>query len=200
MIGSEIIQRFRLQVDDASELSSSEEIALANEVYNDIANDRPWEWLKATGTGTTSTTLPYIALASDFKSLTPNKNDKSVIFVGADFSEYKVIPFSDRRAYRNSGGVCYIDVPNQRLVFTLQPTEAKAVEYDYIKAPTDLTVATSPLFTRKNEIISYGMAVRFTPIEQPDKAQASYMGENEDRYYSLLADLAMEDSLIKLSI
>lgn len=203
MITSAIISRFNLQVDDASELSSAEELALANEVYTEIADDRPWEWLKATATGNTSTSLPYIALPADFKELSPNRGTKSVIFIGIDFQEYQVVPFSNRRDYRNMGGVCYIDVPNQRLYFTLQPTSVLAVEYDYIKVPTELVLDASPLFKAGfHQVISYGMAAKFSNIEQLDKSRGitNYQAENRAEYRNILTNMAKEDSEIKLAI
>lgn len=199
MIGSEIIEDFNVQVDDASELSSAEELVLLNKVYKEVANDRPWEWLKVTATGTTSTSVPYIALEADFKEMALNKDNQSVVFVGTDYQEYKVVPFSSRRDYRDQDGFCYVDVPNQRLYFTLQPTSAKAVEYDYIKRPADITTATSPLFNSTyHPIISYGMASRFPSIEQAEKG-SSYSKENRDEYLRILSDMQMEDSTIKLS-
>jgi hypothetical protein len=42
MTGTNIIARFQLQVDDASELSTDESLALLNEVYSDICNYRYW--------------------------------------------------------------------------------------------------------------------------------------------------------------
>jgi len=200
MTGTDIIARFNLQVDDSSELSSSEELDLVNEVYSDVSNDRPWEWLRATATGTTSTSVSYIALPSDFREVKANKDGISVIFVGTDYQEYKVISFSDRRSYRNQNGFCYIDIPTQRLYFTLQPTTAKAIEYDYIKIPTVLTTSTSPLFREGfHKIIAYGMAARFNPIELSDKS-TSYMRENTGRYLEILSDMRIEDANIKLSI
>lgn len=199
MTASEIIARYELQVDDASELSSDEELDLLNEVYDEIANDRPWEWLKTTATGTTSTTVPYIALPANFKQLSVNQYNKSVIFVGTDYQEYEVIPFSNRRAYRNQDGFCYIDVVNQRLYFTLQPTSAKSIEYDYISRPTHLTLGTSPLFDSDNKIIAYGMAGRFNNIELSEKA-SSYQRENYAIYQNMLSEMRIEDSNIKLSV
>jgi len=200
----EILTRYELQVDDASELSSTEELALANEVYNEICNERDWEWLKSTFTGNTSTTVDYIALPSNFRQITPNKNNESVVFVGSDYSEYKVIPFSSRRDYRDADGYCYIDVPNSRLVFTLQPTEVKAVEYDYMTNPTDLTTSlvtpSVPLFNSKFwNVISYGMASKFNNIELSEKA-SSYQKENQLEYYRILEDMRLEDANIKLSL
>ena len=72
MTAEEIIARFNLQVDDSSELSSTEELALLNQCYREIQNDRSWEWLKTEETATTSISVPYIALPSDFRTLSPN--------------------------------------------------------------------------------------------------------------------------------
>lgn len=199
MIGNDIIKRFNLQVDDSSELSSNESLALANEVYQDIQNDRSWEWLKTEFTGVTSTIVPYIALPSDFKSLAINKDNETIVFVGDTFEEYKVIGFSERRDYRDSTGYCYIDVANNRLVFTKQPDEVKSVEFDYIVIAPALLFSTSPLFKGFDNIISYGMAAKFNPIELTDKS-ASYQKENQIEYYKLLSDMRMEDANIKLAL
>lgn len=199
MTASEIIARYELQVDDASELSSDESLDLLNEVYNEIANDRPWEWLKVQATGTTSVVLPYIALPADFKELSVNQYNKSVIFVGTDYQEYQVIPYSNRRAYRDQDGFCYIDVPNQRLYFTKQPTSAKAVEYDYIIRPAALGANDEPIFNFDHKVIAYGMSGRFNNIELSDKG-TSYQSENYGVYRNMLSDMRIEDSNIKLSM
>src|SRR6185295_16081123 len=132
-----------------------------------------------------------IALPADFKMIAPNSENESIVFVGTTFQPYKVIPLSNRRAYRNVDGYCYIDIVNFRLVFTLQPVLAQAVEYDYIIVPPRLTLSTSPLFTTKNEIISYGMAAKFSPIEQTEKG-LSYKDDNAALYQDKLNDLAYE--------
>lgn len=201
MIASDIISRFELQIDDASELSSDESLALANEIYSDICNDRDWEWLKATATGTTSITVPYIALPSNFKQIIPNKDNRAVVFVGSDYSEYEVVPFSSRRDYRDQDGFCYLDMVNRRLYFTLQPTAAEAIEYDYITLPTALTTSTEPIVTTDQfgNLVAYGMAAKFNPIEQTDKT-VSYQKENRIEYLRILSDLALEDANIKLRI
>lgn len=197
---SDIIAKYNLQVDDQSELSSTEELDLAQDVYEEVCNDRDWEWLKATATGTTSTTVAYIALPSDFKKMSMNKDNISVVFVGSDFQEYIVIPFSSRRDHRDQDGFCYLDMVNNRLYFTLQPTSAKAVEYDYIKVPTALTLSTSPVFrSGYHNVIAFGMAARFNNIEQTDKS-ISYQRENQALYRSMISDMAVEDANIKLAL
>lgn len=201
MLTSEIVSRFNLQVDDDSELSTEEGVALAQEVYDEVANDRGWEWLKAQGSGNTSTSVPYVALPSDFKELTQNKDDETIVFVGTELDEYKVIPYSSRRDYRDIGGFCYLDIPNSRLVFTLQPTEVKAIEYDYIKIPPLLTSTTEPLVktTSFGNMIAYGMASRFPSIEGADKGN-SYATDNRKEYEKILSDLRLQDANIKVSI
>jgi hypothetical protein len=223
MTGTQIISRFTLQVDDSSELSTSEALALANEVYHEICDDRPWEWLKSSFSGSTSVSVPYIELPSDFKSILPNYSGLSsgtfnnmgvpsgyrpssyanfanvaVVLVGTTLTPYRIISQAEKRNYLNTDGFCYIDTVNSRLVFTLQPTTVKTVEYDYKKIPADITASTSPLFTTKNEIIAYGMAAKFSPIEQTDKA-LSYQKENQAMFDKKLADLAQEDAETKLA-
>lgn len=202
LITANIIDRYNLQVDDQSQLSTDEELALTNEVYIDICNDRPWEWLKTTFTDVTSTTLSYIDLPANFKEFSLNKYGKSVVFVGTAFDEYKVIPFSSRRDYRDMVGFCYVD--GTRLYFTSQPTSVMAIEFDYIKRPADLTLSTEPLVTTDQfgKMIAYGMAAKFTNIEQPSKGKvtSSYQKENQIEYNNMMSNLRMEDSNIKLAM
>lgn len=199
MTGTQILEKFYLQVDDSSELSDEEALDLANDVYHEIQDDRDWEWLKATQTGTLSTSVPYVSLPASFKKLALNKENKTVVFVGSDYKEYKVIAFADRRNYRNQDGFCYVDIPNQRLYFTKQPTSADSYEYDYIKTD-DILAGTEPLFRDGyHKIIAIGMAARFPIIEMTDK-NSSYRGENQGLYIALLQEMAEEDANIKLSL
>lgn len=199
MTGQQIIDKFLLDVDDSSELSDDEVLDLLNDVYTDICDDRDWEWLKKTVTDTTSTSVPYVSLPSDFKKLVANKDNESIVFVGSDYSEYKVIPFSSRRDYRDQDGFCYIDIPNQRLVFTLQPTSVKTIEYDYIFVPVAITVSTSPIFRSAfHKAIAFGMCARFPAIEQSNKS-TSYGNEYGKMMFDQIQDMAVEDANIKLS-
>lgn len=206
MLNTEIIARFRLQVDDATELSSDEELALEQEVYDEVCNDRPWEFLKKTKTDTTSTSVPYVALPADFKMIALNSENESIVFVGTNYDKYKVVPFSSRRDYRDMDGYCYVDKTTSRLYFTLQPTSAKSIEYDYIHIPTELTLG-STLITNEpivrttsfGNLLALGMAAKFNPIEQSEK-QSSYRAENLADYRAKLEDLAVEDAYIKLAV
>lgn len=224
MTWEEIIYRFRLQVDDGSELSSDEELALLNQCYRELQNDRDWEWLITQYTGTQSVSVPYIDLPADFKKLSANYNwitqwfgnawvpigfnwfylpinisNTPVVFVGTQYEPYEVVSFSNRRNHRDQSNVCYIDVPNQRLYFTIQPTTAQSVEYDYIKRAAALTTATEPLFNDAyHEILAYAMAAKFDPIQLTAKDWMNYMTDNQRQYFALLEQMAVEDANIKL--
>ena len=201
MNGEEIIKLFELYVDDTTELSSSEELALLNRVYKMICSQKPWEFLRKEASGTQSTSVPYVALPSDFKYLAINhqftdmsegqENSVSrVVFIGSAYSPYKIVNYSDRRQYRDQDGYAYIDIINSRLVFTKQPTTANSYEFDYIAVPEDITISTSPVFPADyHSMISYGMATDGFIIQLFDKAK-SYERENKAKYDSYFADLA----------
>lgn len=207
MTGTEIITGFELQVDDLTELSTVEELSLANKVYHKIAMDRDWEILKKQHTDTQSTTVPYIALPSDFAYLTQNANhtnrsyygERPVVFVGTNYQPYEVVSWSDRTSVRTDSNKCYIDIANSRLYFTVQPTVANAVYFDYMSVPADIEAGTSPVFpARFHKIFQHGMAVEDFVLQLSDKAK-SYAPENKAMYESYLDDMAMWNaSLVQL--
>ncbi len=90
--------------------------------------------------------------------------------------------------------VCYIDFSTNRLYFNVQPTAANAIEYDYIKNADDLTASTSPIFQSQfHDMISYGMAAKFDPIQQTNQAE-SYQRINRQLYEEKLSRLRMLDA------
>jgi len=208
MNGEQIIKLFELYLDDTSDMSSDEELALLNRVYHQILGDKQWEFLKKEGTGTTSISVPYVSLPSDFKNLTENHQYTDIsegqgnsvsktIFVGSQYSTYKVINFSDRRQYRESDGYAYIDIVNNRLVFTQQPTSAQPYEFDYIYRPADITLTTEPVFPERfHSMIAFGMAVDGFIIQLFEKTR-SYAGENKAEYNKYLEDLSYWNSNLR---
>lgn len=198
MTGAQIITAFELQVDDLTELSSAEELNLLNKVYQKLMADRPWEICKKAFTGTQSTSVAYIALPTDFSFLTQNANstdnsyygERPVVFVGTDYTPYDVVSWSDRRSVRTDTNKCYIDIVNSRLYFTVQPTTAESVEFDYCAVPLDLTTATSPIFpARFHPILPHLMATQDFILQLSDKAK-SYASENIALANSYLEDMA----------
>lgn len=196
----EIITKATLYLDDTSELSTQEFSDLFDQKYRVINSDRPWEGTKAEGTGTTSISVPYVTLASDFLYLTQNYNytdsvayesSRPVVFVGSTFDPYQVVSWSDRRRYRDQDGFAYIDFSLGRLVFTKQPTTAKAVEYDYHKQMPVLTDNDEPWFPEEfHDALYHAMCIDDFVIQQSEKAQ-SYKSEHEEKYKQAMDRMAL---------
>lgn len=185
MTKTEIIDKAILYLDDSSELSTQEFSDLFDKCYRIINADRPWEGTKAAFTGTTSTLVPYVALPSNFLYLTANQNSEDqseyakgpVVFRGPDYTPYPVVSWSDRRQYRNQNRA-YVDFAGSKLYFTVQPTVAEAVEYDYHAQQTALASSESPWFPAEfHDAIYHLMVADDFIIQQSDKAK-SYRSEN----------------------
>ena len=210
MTGAQIITNFERQVDDITELSTAEELSLANRVWYRICRERPWEFLKTAASGAivldATTGLYYITLPSNFGFLCSNANytennmenqsDKApiVVFVGTNFAPYQVINFSDRRQYRTKSGFCYVDVAGGKIWFTGSTAPvALTYEFDYCKVPAAITASVGPVVPANFEqpmfdAIVYGMSVENDVIQLSDKAK-SYLKENNAFYQATLLDM-----------
>jgi hypothetical protein len=204
-----IIDSFELYVDDGTELSSAEELSLANRIYRKVLNDRTWSFLKKSYTGTVSG--DYVALPSDFKYIISNYDwtDNSmetgfisapvVVFVGSTYEPYRVVNWSDRRQYRTQSNICFIDARQGRLYFTVPPANGTSIEFDYVYRPDDLTLSTRPVWDSDfDSIITHGMATDDYIIQQFDKAR-SYAQENTLKYQQYLRDMQYQDSQFNLN-
>ncbi len=195
MITSEIIAKFELLVDDSSELSTFEELALANKVYQKVCDDRPWEFLKKEKTGTINGTS--ILLPDDFSHVLNNyqatgNNDSidtnqrpAVVFVANN--PYLIVNWSDRKKQYNQN-FCYIDMALNQIVFNTSVSGTYSFDYKYV--PEDLTLTTSPVFpARFHDIIAHGMAVEDMICQLFDKAR-SYAPENTATYNEIKTRMA----------
>lgn len=208
MTGQDIINKFRIYTGDQSELSSQEELDLANKVYNDVLNEIPYEFLKKSasgnltviGDGTATITPP-----ADFRHFIENNtwtdnsqpilNNASpkVIFIGVNFAPYQIVNWSDRRQYRNASGVCYYDAVNKLIVFPAVPPEL-SYEFDYIYQWLPLTLVTSPIFPADmHDMIYQGMAIDSVIITLFPRAN-SYAVENTKAYNDMLKKLKYYNS------
>lgn len=197
----DIITNFELEVNDITELSTSEELLILNRIYKRICLT-PFEFLKTNVTGTilSDATSSYITLPDDFRYLANNGDFSEqnmsyddnlkprIIFVGSNYSRYKVINFSDRIQYRNQTGYCYLDLAGNKIRFCNTPNET-TYEFDYIKTPPTLTTADAPLFPEDFDVvIVYGMAQENEILQRSDKAR-SYKDDYEIKYQQALRDL-----------
>ena len=209
LTGQTIINRFHLYTGDQSELSTQDELDLANKVYDDILNTRPWEFLKTSASGTISTdgVTSWITLPADFRYFIENnqKTDNTqtiennasskVVFIGPNYTPVQIVNFSDRRQFRNTNGFAYPDIANNKLVFTWLPTET-TYEFDYIKNWDALTLVTSPLFPADfHDMIFQLMAVDSVIINLFDRAH-SYAAENQKASDDMLKKLCLWNSYL----
>ena len=156
MTGEEIISLFNLLVDDSTELSSAEELDLLNASYQEVCDDRPWEFLKTEFLGNTDGTT-VLALPSNF-SYFIEMNDDGEKIIWVDGHSYLLINFSQRRQYKDQTGIAYFNGTN--LYFIEAPSTGLEVLGDYIKTPDDLTIATSPIFKASfHKMLAYKMAI-----------------------------------------
>jgi hypothetical protein len=202
MTKSQIIVKAQLYLDDMSELSTQEFSDLFDKMYRKVNSNRPWEGTKKEGSTTTSTSLQYVPLATDFLFLTQNANytDSSdaaarpVIFRGDSYKKYEVVSWDDRRQYRNSDAHAWIDFPNKLLYFSKIPTVVESVEYDYHSAMPALALSESPWFPESyHDVLYHLMVADDFMIQQSDKAK-SYRNDNLKAAEEYLDDMAYWNS------
>tara|TARA_R110000796_G_scaffold99922_1_gene208349 strand:- start:161 stop:787 length:627 start_codon:yes stop_codon:yes gene_type:complete len=207
MTGQELISKFELYVDDMSELSTDEELALANKVYHKMCDDRDWEILKKEAAGTLTSTTS-ITIPSDFSHVIENFNytdnafsremNAKPVVVFVNDSPYQVVNWSDRKQYTNNNNVCYVDIRNSQVVFPVAQSASATYSFDYKAVPADLTLETSPIFPgRFQHGIFHGMCVEDMVIQLFDKTR-SYAAENQSLYTSYLRDMAMWNAQLQL--
>jgi len=199
MTTTEIIQLFGLITGDTTDLSSSESLSLAEKWYRRILNDRAWDFLRTEFRGTvTGTTM---TLPADFSRIVPNFNHTDntietehranpyVVFIGTNFTPYRVVNFSDRYQYRNEGNICWIDLRNNQLVFSTSDASGQSIVFTYLYKPAILTLSTSPVFDSDfHYAIAHGMASDDFDIQLFDKNK-SYAQENLAKYNKYLLDM-----------
>lgn len=193
MTAQEIIQKFELYTGDTTELSSAEELALLNKIYRKVLAEKDWEFLKKTYTGTASGTS--IALPSDFSHFSDNNSSSyvsndvqypKVIFVGSNYIPYRVVNWSDRRQYRQTGNIAFADINSSTLNFTIPVNDI--IEFDYFHTPNELTLADTPVIpSRFQDVLYHGMVVDDMILQLFDKARSN-APENE-RMYKYWLDL-----------
>lgn len=202
MTGSELITEFELYVDDTTELSSTEELALANKVYFKVLSNRPWRFLKKLFSGTLSNgevTLPsdfwYMPIIEGYDDTGEYGMEKFVVTLNSSGNvsgRYKVINFEDQLQYINQK-VAYIDLAANKLVFPSAPTDT-SIRFFYIYKPDALTTGTSPIFpSQYHYIIPHGMVPEDMSYQLFDKGR-SYAREHQAKYEDYLSDLAWYDS------
>lgn len=195
MTTQEIIDHFHTLVDNDTQFAPEEELLLANKSYRKVLSENVWPFLIKRHTTTQSTTVPYVALPSDFKNFAP-VDGKYTAFIGTSASEYGLISIVDSLNYDGYDGKVYLDLANNRLQFTKQPTETKSVDFFYIYRPADLALDTSPVFPSEyHYMISHDMVTDYYIADQTPKGR-TYYSENMAKYDEILQRMKMDYALM----
>lgn len=171
LTATQIIANFEEYTDDTSDLSQAQELALANKIYRKILTNRTWIFLIKPYAGTAAIDANgryYVMLPSDFSYIPVTSGytdtgeyglDKTLL-VGPNFQPYKMVNYTDRNRYHNVAGFCYLDMPNNRIVFTDTTLPYTDVYFDYVYTPDDMGLNDSPVFPSDfHQMIQHGMAV-----------------------------------------
>lgn len=205
--GQDIIDDFEMQVDDGTELATAEELTVLNRVYRRLLDSKDWLFLmkklNLVTNGTDSIDLPEdfdrFLQSGQYTNRFIDSKYPYVIFLGESQDPYYYVNYLDREQYRNQSNYFYIDLTTNKIVFTQTPDSGLAVIGDYIYAPDDIELDTSPVIPAKyHDIFAYGMATEDFIIQLFDKGK-SYAPENLLKYNQRLADLSSwNDSFIHI--
>lgn len=215
---AEIIEKFEAQTDDATELSTDEELALFNRTLAKIYDERPWEFLKREATGTFSTASKYLTLPTGFGYVIENAqtsdNADEAEFNGAqkciysyDGSTnytrwYQFVNWSDRRTYAGRSGYAWVDLLNSRVELSSYPIDTTAYSYDFKFQPTELLItdvgSAILLPQRFRPMIWFAMAVDDDLLLRYPK-EKSYAPENNAKYESYFRDLCSWNARLGLN-
>lgn len=193
---AEIITDFELFLDDTTELSTAEEIRLAEKHSQRIANMYPWELLKKSYSSSGSVSATTDSLPTRFSQVIENDQYSEngeygsgpVVYIGSNYTPWKVVSWSDRRNYRARKGYAWVDLPNSNMVFSEAPNDT--VEYDYIEYPAELTATSDTIWIpdRFAPVLYHSMAADDFVIQQSEKAR-SYRDEHLANYNMYLKDM-----------
>lgn len=208
----DIITLFEQYVDDATELSSAQELALLQKIFAKVWNQKPWEFTKGSVSGTYALTTPNIPKPADFSSFLENntytdntvsiENNAAakVLFIGSAYTPYQIINWSDRRQYRSQLGYAYLDLPNSGISLTGTPIATDLYEFDYKKQAPTLVIGTliPGIPTDYQHMLYHGMAVDDEIIQRWPRAQA-YAQDNQAAYNDFLQQMAMWNAALQLN-
>lgn len=205
LTGQQIIDRFELYTDDTTDLSSDEEIILANDKIRLVYMEQPWEFLRRKKAGVVEND-GKITLPTDFDELMENFSDDptageplmKVVYVGSQKSPYLVVPMGQRNA-NNFSNVCWIDPLDGKINFSQNPGTGAAYEFDYKTSPDDVAVGTSPkLPAEYHPMIIFAMLIDEEIIKKSEKARSN-MQDNAVQYQRYMKNLKLRDARFKLA-
>jgi hypothetical protein len=205
LTGQQIIERFELYTDDTTDLSSDEELILANDKLRLVYMEQPWEFLRRKKAGVIESD-GKITLSSDFDEFLENFSDDAaygepvmkVVYIGSQKAPYLVVPMGQRNA-NSFSNVCWIDPSDGKINFAQSPGVGASYEYDYKTSPDDITVSTSPKIPAEyHPMIVFSMLIDEDIIKKSEKARSN-MQDNAVQYQRYLKNLKLRDARFKLA-
>jgi len=184
-----------------TELSTDDELFLANKINRDIYIEQDWEFLRKNQTGVTDSN-GEIPVPIDFEKFMQNYSkeetkdegslpDTCVVFISGN--PYKIIPAGSKNLYVGDA-VCYYDSLTRTIKFPTSVGVGANYEFDYKYIPVDLELTDSPLFSYNvHQIIFYGMLIDDEIIQKVEKAR-SFMNVNSAMYNKYLSKLKLIDA------
>lgn len=204
LTGQQIIEKFETYTDDTTDLSSDEEISLANDKLRLIYMEQPWEFLRRKKSGVVESD-GKITLPTDFDEFLENFSDDPtigepimrVVFIGSQKAPYLLVSMGQRNA-NNFSNVCWIDPSDGKINFSQNPGTGVSYEFDYKTSPDDITVNTSPkLPPEYHPMIVFAMLIDEEIIKKLEKARSS-MQDNAVQYQRYMKNLKLRDARFKL--
>lgn len=205
MTGTEIIQKFELYTDDTTELSTAEELALANDKAKIIYQEMPWEFLRKAFSGVTNADGTITAPA-DFVHFMHNYSedptqslpDQAVVYING-YTPYFVVPMGARNNYNSQNGIfgdrniCWFNPSTQKIEFPVSPGGGVQAGFDYQRLPADFVAGTSPaapmgMDSQFGMAIVHLMCIDDDIIQKSEKARSN-VSENNGLYQKILTNL-----------
>ncbi len=205
LTGQQIIEKFETYTDDTTDLSSDEEISLANDKLRLIYMEQPWEFLRRKKSGVVGND-GKIALPTDFDEFLENYSDDPsigeaimrVLYIGSQKAPYLIVPMGQRNV-NNFSNVCWIDPSDSKINFSQNPGTGASYEFDYKTSPDDITVNTSPALPPEyHPMIVFAMLIDEEIIKKLEKARSS-MQDNAVQYQRYMKNLKLRDARFKLA-
>lgn len=202
LTGQQIIDRFELYTDDTTDLSSDEELILANDKVRLVYMEQPWEFLRRKKTGAVESD-GKITLPPNFDEFMENFSDDpasgeaitKVVYISK--APYLIVPMGQRNA-NNYSNVCWLDPADGKINFAQSPGAGALYEFDYKTSPDDITAQTSPVLPAEyHPMIVFAMLIDEEIIKKSEKARSS-MTENATQYQRYLRNLKFRDARFKL--
>lgn len=195
MLAETIIANFNTYTDDMSQLSSSQEYALLNKKYKEVANHSEWEWLRDIASVVIANN--EIAMPANFKRLAEEfDTNKAGLYDGFRYffwigdTPYPIVNMKDRRRFDT---YAYFDRKNSKIVLQ-DLTIAGTAQFDFYGKVTDLVAGQSPVFDDDyHPVLYHMMAIDHEIIDQSEKAR-SMRGEHEAAIKQYLEDMTYDNA------